>query len=64
MAVCPLCGVNSGLDAGLCTYHHPNYDTLVWSDFNRGACNLVHRGVVPFRPPLTQEELSECGMLS
>ena len=50
---CPLCGVTTGTDRGICDYHgsgDAGYDRP-WSEVNRAYCDFFHRGIVPVVPP-------------
>jgi hypothetical protein len=55
MRRCPNCGAEIDAFTLLCRHHHEGV-AAGWSLVNRLMCDLVHRHIVPPRPPDTDAE--------
>ncbi len=53
--VCPICGLNPGGDALMCSHHSAPYGDD-WSARNRAMCDFIHRGIAGPSVPMTDAE--------
>jgi hypothetical protein len=52
---CAYCGHQAPAGPGLCVHHHAD-GTAGWAQVNRLVCDLLHRGIVPARPPADPDD--------